>query len=101
MQSAPDEGSVSADRDPSPGRDASHRVHPLPQGEREEAYRAADFFTRASPHQALLSTAPCPMSSKQFPAFDHFPSHEKSITCPSTTPPCPLICRSSTASPAS
>src|SRR6202165_288154 len=33
-QSAPDEGSLSAETDPSPVRGASHRVHPLPQGER-------------------------------------------------------------------
>ena len=33
-QSAPDEGSLSAEADPSPVRDAAHRVHPLPQGER-------------------------------------------------------------------
>src|SRR5665213_4219494 len=38
-QSAPDEGSLSADTefaetDPSPGCDATHRSHPLPQGER-------------------------------------------------------------------
>ena len=29
-----DEGSLSAETDPSPGCDASHRSHPLPQGER-------------------------------------------------------------------
>src|ERR1700704_719885 len=29
-----DEGSLSAETNPSPVRDASHRVHPLPQGER-------------------------------------------------------------------
>src|SRR5207248_4851831 len=30
----PDEGSASAERDPSPAFDASHLRHPLPQGER-------------------------------------------------------------------
>ena len=29
-KSAPDEGSLSAETDPSPARDAAHRVHPLP-----------------------------------------------------------------------
>src|SRR4249920_504524 len=33
-QSASDEGSASAERDPSPAHDTSYRVHPLPQGER-------------------------------------------------------------------
>src|SRR5882757_1076634 len=33
-QSASDKVSLSAETDPSPGRDAAHRVHPLPQGER-------------------------------------------------------------------
>src|SRR5258705_9466935 len=34
LLSAPDEGSHSAETDPSPVRDAAHRGHPLPQGER-------------------------------------------------------------------
>jgi hypothetical protein len=37
-KSVPDEGCVTAETDPSPVCDASHRSHPLPQGEREEAY---------------------------------------------------------------
>src|SRR6202021_1676738 len=39
-KSAPDEGSLSAETDPSPVRDATHRGHPLPQGARGSKSRA-------------------------------------------------------------
>src|SRR5258708_28015928 len=45
---APDEGSLSAERNPSPVRDASHRVHPLPQGVRGR---------KRVPHEILLLLA--------------------------------------------
>ncbi len=38
-KSVPDEGSASAETDPSPGCDALHRSHPLPQGERGRKLR--------------------------------------------------------------
>jgi hypothetical protein len=54
---APDEGSASAETDPSPVRDASHHVHPLPQGERGRAV-TSNKSSRRCP--AEYSSAPCP-----------------------------------------
>src|SRR5437879_1571414 len=45
-KSVPDEGFASAETDPSPVRDAAHRVHPLPQGERgRNAESSMKFFS--------------------------------------------------------
>jgi hypothetical protein len=40
--SAPDEGSLAAETNPSPVCNASHRSHPLPQGERGKKTAYAD-----------------------------------------------------------
>src|SRR5882672_8412710 len=56
LLSAPDEGSLSAETDPSPVRDASHRGHPLPQGERERKNR---------PHQPRFGQAAATASAIQ------------------------------------
>src|SRR3984957_17650241 len=55
-RSAPDEGSLSAETDPSPVRDASRRVHPLPPGGGGKTPRFPERQVDALPaHHGMLA----------------------------------------------
>src|SRR5439155_9323410 len=49
---------------------------------------------------AVVFPSPPPHFEQHHLFPPNFPPHEKSITCPFTTPPCPLSCKSSAASQA-
>jgi hypothetical protein len=71
---APDEGSPSestefAETDPSPVRDASHRVHPLPQGERGREHSAS-----LNPRPAESASARSPQTLATPRSARHAPS---------------------------